>query len=151
MVPECQSQSPFAGEVEIDESYFGAKRIRGKRGRGAGSKTIVFYIFQRNGWVYTEIIPDARKASLQKVISGHVKLETVIRSDCWRGYRGLVEMGYSKHFRVHHGTNEFARGNAHINGIKSLWASAKLRFITFEGISKRTFYLHLKGKNQIQV
>ena len=27
---------PFAGEVEIDESYFGARRVRGKRGRGAG-------------------------------------------------------------------------------------------------------------------
>ena len=25
---------PFTGEVEIDESYFGARRVRGKRGRG---------------------------------------------------------------------------------------------------------------------
>ena len=24
---------PFAGEIEVDESYFGARRIRGKRGR----------------------------------------------------------------------------------------------------------------------
>ena len=30
----CQSQSPFSGEVEIDESYFGARRVKGKRGRG---------------------------------------------------------------------------------------------------------------------
>ena len=27
--------------IEIDESYFGAKRVRGKRGRGAGRKIIV--------------------------------------------------------------------------------------------------------------
>lgn len=32
----------FTGEIELDESYFGAKRVRGKRGRGAYGKTIVF-------------------------------------------------------------------------------------------------------------
>ena len=26
-----------AGGIEVDESYFGAKRVKGKRGRGAGS------------------------------------------------------------------------------------------------------------------
>ena len=31
---EKQSKQ-FNGEVEIDESYFGARRVRGKRGRGA--------------------------------------------------------------------------------------------------------------------
>ena len=32
---------PFAGEIEVDESYFGARRVRGKRGRGASGKTPV--------------------------------------------------------------------------------------------------------------
>ena len=26
----CESESPFSGEVEVDESYFGARRIKGK-------------------------------------------------------------------------------------------------------------------------
>ena len=30
------------GEFELDESYFGAKRVRGKRGRRAAGKTPVF-------------------------------------------------------------------------------------------------------------
>ena len=34
----CEHQSPFQGEVEVDESYFGGKRIKGKRGRGACPK-----------------------------------------------------------------------------------------------------------------
>ena len=34
--------SPFEGIVELDESYFAARRIRGKRGRSASGKTIVF-------------------------------------------------------------------------------------------------------------
>ena len=41
----CEIESPLGGEVEIDESYFGAKRVKGKRGRGASGKTIVFGIF----------------------------------------------------------------------------------------------------------
>ena len=45
----CEEQSPFFGEVEVDESCFGARRFKGRRGRGACSKTIVFRIFQRNG------------------------------------------------------------------------------------------------------
>lgn len=58
---ECERQSPFGGEVEVDESYFGARRVRGKRGRGASGKTIVFGVFKRNGAVYTEVVPDAKK------------------------------------------------------------------------------------------
>ena len=33
--------SKFSGEIEIDESCFGSKRVRGKRGRGAANKTPV--------------------------------------------------------------------------------------------------------------
>ena len=53
-------------------------------------------------------------------------------------------MGYQKHTRVHHGRNEFARGKSHINGIESFWSYAKRRLAQFNGISKATFYLHLK-------
>lgn len=49
----CEEESPFQGEIEVDESYFGAKRVKGKRGRGAGRKTPVFGILQRKGGVYT--------------------------------------------------------------------------------------------------
>src|SRR2546421_1382902 len=141
---ECERASPFAGEVEVAESYFGARRVRGKRGRGASGKTIVFGIFKRNGAVYTEIVPDCRKRTLQKVIRGHVSLATVIHSDGWRGYDGLVDVGYSKHFRVLHSDNEFATDQSHINGIESFWSSAKRRLQKFNGISTDTFYLHLK-------
>jgi len=140
----CEVESPFNGEVEIDESYFGAKRVKGKRGRGASGKTIVFGIFQRNGKVYTEIIRDARRKTLQDIIRGRVDLETVIHSDGWRGYAGLVDAGYKKHFRVHHGKNEFVRGKAHINGIESFWGYAKTRLSKFRGIHKSSFYFHLK-------
>ena len=142
---ECQRQSPFAScEVEVDESYFGARRVRGKRGRGASGKTIVFGIFKRNGCVYTEVVPDCKKRTLQAVIRGRVAIDAVVHSDGWRGYDGLVDVGYAKHFRVEHGANEFARGTHHVNGIESFWSFAKRRLQKFNGVPARTFYLHLK-------
>ena len=140
----CELESPLKGEVEIDESYFGAKRVKGKRGRGASGKTIVFGIFNRHGKVYTEIVPDASRKTLQDIIRGRVDMETIIHSDGWRGYNGLVDLGYKKHFRVHHGKNEFVRGKTHINGIESFWGYAKTRLTKFRGIKKKSFYYHLK-------
>ena len=141
----CEEQSPYSGEVELDESYFGPRRIRGKRGRGAGGKTIVFGVFKRNGHVYTEIVPDAKKKTLLQVVRGRVTLDSVVHTDGWRAYDGLVDLGYEKHYRVQHGDNEFVRhGSNHINGIESFWAFAKLRLSRFKGLPKHTFYLHLK-------
>src|SRR5918995_4199908 len=142
---ECERASPFSAcEVEVDESYFGARRVRGKRGRGASGKTIVFGIFKRNGCVYTEVVPDCRKKTLQAVIRGRVALDSVVHSDGWRGYCGLVDVGYAKHFRVDHGHNQFVRGPHHVNGIESFWSFAKRRLQKFNGVPARTFYLHLK-------
>ena len=53
----CERESPFHGEVEVDENYFSGKRIKGKRGRGTSGKIIVFGIFKRRGKVYTEVVP----------------------------------------------------------------------------------------------
>ena len=142
---ECERASPYSGcEVEVDESYFGARRVRGKRGRGASGKTIVFGVFKRNGCVYTEVVPDCKKRTLQAVIRGRVALNTIIHSDGWRGYDGLVDVGYSKHFRVDHGRDQFVRGPHHVNGIESFWSYAKRRLQKFNGVPARTFYLHLK-------
>jgi transposase len=130
---ECERASPFSAcEVEVDESYFGARRVRGKRGRGAFGKTIVFGIFKRNGCVYTEIVPDCKKRTLQAIMRGRIALDAVINSDGGRGYDGLVDVGYAKHFRVHHGQDEFVQGTHHVNGIESFWSFAKRRLQKWE-------------------
>lgn len=144
LAEECEAQSPYSGVVEVDESYFGPQRVRGKKGRGAGGKTIVFGVFQRGENVYTQIVPDCRKATLQKVIRGRVSLETVIHSDGWSGYDGLVDVGYKKHLRVKHRESQFADRSNHINGIEAFWSSAKRRLSKFNGLHHHTFYLHLK-------
>ncbi len=142
---QCERASPFVScQIEVDESYFGARRVRGKRGRGASGKTIVFGIYKRNGSVFTEIVPNAARQTLQNIIRGKVSLDSVIHSDGWRGYNGLVDVGYSKHLRVNHSDDVFAVGDVHINGIESFWSYAKRRLQKFNGVPPKTFYLHLK-------
>ena len=144
MAEHCEAISPFAGELEADESYFGPRRVRGLRGRGAGRKTVVFGLLKRDDCVYTEIVPDASKRTLQAIIRGKASIDSIIHTDRWRGYDGLVDVGFDKHFRVSHSANEFARGSVHVNGIESFWSFAKRRLAQFNGVPRKTFYLHLK-------
>jgi transposase-like protein len=139
----CEEASPMNGQIEVDESFFGAKRA-GKRGRGAYGKTIVFGLFKRNGKVYTEIVPDCASRTLQSIIRGRVSIDSVIHSDKWRGYDGLVDVGYEKHLRVDHGQGEYVSHTSHINGIEGFWGFAKTRLVKFHGIAESHFYLHLK-------
>ena len=52
---------------------------------GAGSKTIVFGLFQRAGRVYTEIVPDCSKPMLQGIIRGKIDPAAMVNTDGWRG------------------------------------------------------------------
>ena len=78
MLLACEAQRPLFGVVEVDESFFGARRVKGRRGRGAYGKTVVFGIFERHGHVYTEIVSDCSKPTLQGIIRGRVDARTVI-------------------------------------------------------------------------
>jgi len=86
----CEEESPFHGEIEVDESYCGAKRVKWKRGRGAGGKTPVFGILQCKGSVYTEIVPDCARKTLHAIIRVRVEPNNFIHSDRWRNYNDLV-------------------------------------------------------------
>ena len=69
----------------------------------------------------------------------------MVNTDGWRGYDGLVDVGFDRHYRVAHGHDEFVRGAAHINGIESFWSFAKSRLQQFAGVPKHTFLLQLKA------
>lgn len=114
---ECEHQLPFNnGEFEVD-SYLGSQPVLGKRGCGASCKTIVFGLLRRDDRVYTEIVTSCKKDTSQ-AIRGRVSADAVIHSDGWRSYDGLVNVRYSKHYRVNHSEKEFANSKSHINGIE---------------------------------
>ncbi len=133
----------ISGEIELDESYFGATRVRGKRGRGAAGKTPVFGVLKRHGKVFVSIVKNCSKAELMPIVQGKVLAGSTIHTDGWKAYDGLILNGYD-HYRVHHSDNKFARGKCHVNGIESFWSFAKRRLAKFNGIASHKFLLHLK-------
>ena len=138
-----QEAGPMAGEVEVDESYFGARRVRGKRGRGAGGKTPVIGLLKRGGRVFTQIVGNCSKQALVPIIKGQVLSDATVYTDGWKSYDGLILDGY-KHHRIHHHENQFARGKNHVNGIESFWSFTKLRLAKLHGIRPNHLPLHLK-------
>lgn len=141
----CEHESPFEnGEIELDESYFGARRVRGKRGRGAKGKTAVFGMLKRADKVYTQIVKRVSVAELMPIIKGKADKGAVIYTDGFKTYDGLADFGYKRHYRIKHNDNEFANGHNHINGIENFWGLCKVRLAKFRGVHKHTFYLHIK-------
>ena len=136
-------QEKFSGELELDESYFGAKRVRGKRGRGAAGKTPVFGLLKRDGKVFVQIVKNCTRSELMPIIQGKILEGSTINTDGWKAYDGLILNGYSHH-RVFHSKNEFARGKNHVNGIESFWSFCKRRLSKFNGLTDEKFILHLK-------
>ena len=138
---EQEAHEIFDGEIEVDESYFGGTR-KGKRGRGAAGKVPVFGLLKRGGKVYTKIIVDASGATLLPIIERKVIPDSIVYSDCWKGYNALDVSGF-KHYRINH-SKLFANGKNHINGIENFWNQAKRHMRKFNGIPKAHFGLFLK-------
>ena len=138
----CIDHPAEMGEFELDESYFGARRVRGKKGRGAAGKTPVFGVLKRDGNVYVQIVENCSKAQLMPIIQGKILEGSTIHTDGWKAYDGLILNGY-QHYRVYHSKDEFVRGKSHVNGIESFWSFAKRRLAQFNGLTNENFVLHL--------
>jgi transposase len=138
---EEESGEVFGGEIEVDESYFGGTR-KGKRGRGAAGKVPVFGLLKRGGRVYTKIIPDASSATLMPIIERKVIPDSIVYSDCWRGYN-VLDVSEFKHYRINH-SKLFADKKNHINGIENFWNQAKRHMRNFNGVPRQNFALFLK-------
>ncbi len=144
IVAWLKNEKPFSGEVEVDESYFGPRRVRGKRGRGAGKKVLVLGVLKRGGKVYTQIIPRANKENILPILQRKILNQTTIHTDGWTSYDGLIDVKKFKHYRVYHSKDEFVRGRSHINGIESFWSFCKRRMRKQNGVRKSKFLIHLK-------
>ena len=138
---EQGSHEVFAGEIEVDESYFGGTR-KGKRGRGSAGKVPVFGLLKRGGKVYTKIIADASSQTLMPIIAHKVIPDSIVYSDSWRGYN-VLDVSDFRHYRINH-SKLFADKQNHINGIENFWNQAKRHMRKFNGVPKANFVLFLK-------
>ncbi len=131
----------MAGEIEVDESYFGGVR-KGKRGRGAAGKIPVFGLLKRGGRVYTVTIPNARSETLLPIIQSKIRPDSIVYTDSFRAY-DVLDVSDFHHVRINH-SKLFAEDRNHINGIENFWNQAKRHLRRYNGIPKHHFHLYLK-------
>lgn len=131
----------FQAVVELGESYLSGVR-KGKRGRGAAGKVVVFGILKRGGEVCAKGVDDTRSATLMPVIQRTIAPDSIMYTDSYRSYNALDVSGFH-HERINHST-DFACGKNHINGIENFWSQAKRVMRKYNGIPKSTFPLLLK-------
>jgi len=136
-----EDETPFSGEIEVDESYFGGKR-KGKRGRGAAGKVPVFGLLKRGGKVYTKIIPNAKATTLMPIMQERIMPDSVVYTDCLSSYN-VLDVSCFKHYRINH-SELFADRKNHINGIENFWNQAKRHMRKFNGVPTDHFHLYLK-------
>jgi len=94
-----QGRDRLAGVVEVDETFIGPPEP-GKRGRGAGRKTLVLIAAQadgpRIGRIRLARIADGSAASVEPAIQQSIQSGARIQTDQWQGYCGLEALGYTR-------------------------------------------------------
>jgi transposase len=145
---DLQAEEVLGGEIELDESYFGGAR-KGKRGRGAAGKVIVFGILKRGDRVYTKVITDTKAQTLMPIILRKIAPDSIVYTDCYRSYNALDISGFHHH-RINHSTHFAEQKHNHINGIENFWSQAKRVLRKYNGIPKQHFHLFNKEPRRKQ-
>ncbi len=120
------------GEIEVDESFIGAKarnmhsdvkarRLQGRRG-GTQGKAIVAAVLERGGKVRTKVVDRRKKKDLQAFVREHVEPKAALFSDSLKSYEGLAEE-YA-HQVIDHAI-AYVDGNVHTNGCENFWSLLK--------------------------
>jgi transposase len=87
--------------------------------------------------VTVEVVPDVKGDTLLELTIKKVKRGSLIYSDRFRSYNGLVSYGF-KHRWIAHG-KRFANGKVYINGIEGFWSFAKERLIKYHSVDPGRF------------
>ena len=92
------NREKLSGTVEVDEAYIGGSS-KGKRGRGANSKSLMTIAVEFNnnkiGRIRLKIIENASSESLLGFVQETVEDGSEIVTDGWRGYNSLSANGYT--------------------------------------------------------
>jgi len=109
-------RSLLSGRVEVDETLVGGEEHGGKRGRGAGRKSIVVIAIEVHkpmgfGRVRMKRISDVSGDSLIPFVQSTVMPGSIVLTDSWGGYNALEQFDY-----IHEKVNLSASGDpAHVS------------------------------------
>ena len=84
----------LSGNIEVDETLIGGEEKGGKRGRGAGRKSIVVIAVKVHepkgfGRVRMQRVTDATVANLSPFVQNTVTHGSEVHTDSWGGYNEL--------------------------------------------------------------
>ncbi len=117
----------LAGVVEADETYVGARRLRGsKRGRPGpeSHKAPVVALVERQGRVRLFPMPRVTANNLREALRQHVSPSATLMTDEFGIYRKPGKE-FAKHETVNHGLGEYVRGEAYTNTAEGVFSLLK--------------------------
>jgi len=135
----------LSGEVEVDETFIGAKarnmhkdvKARRIHGTGPQGKAIVAAVLERGGKVRAKVVDRRRKHQLQALVREHVEPKSALYSDALKSYDGL-ESEYA-HQVIDH-AEAYVDGQVHTNGLENFWSLLK-RGLTGTYVSVEPYHL----------
>lgn len=117
----------FGGITQVDETYIGGEQ-KGKRGRGAGNKSIVVGCVEHIDGKPTRVECDVIKRVDSKTLLGFVQSKIkmngeAVHTDKWPGYNKLTRAGYN-HRQVDH-EKYFVFEGISTQSIEGFWSLLK--------------------------
>jgi len=95
-----KDREKLSGKVEVDEFFIGGQKP-GKRGRGAGGKSIVVAAVERQGRkigrIRLQVINDCSSESLKTFIDQNIAAGSYVVTDGWKGYNSMDPDRYDHH------------------------------------------------------
>ena len=120
--------SPFAGPIEVDETYMGGRernkhsKDKIRAGRGTVGKTaIVGAKDRKTNKVRAKVVKKTDAKALQGFVIATALAGATVYTDDAAAYKGMP----FDHASVRHSVGEYVSGMAHTNGIESFWSMLK--------------------------
>ena len=120
--------SPFAGPIEVDETYMGGKernKHKGRKlnaGRGTvGKIAVVGAKDRKTNKIKAAVVKATDAKTLQGFVIATAFAGATVYTDDTAAYKGIP----FDHASVRHSVGEYVDGMAHTNGIESFWSMLK--------------------------